>query len=105
VEGHHDSGSAGIRFDNILVNKTPRTGISVVNNHINNFKTGIAFVSRGDPYSDVEIRANGISHEQSHRYDTIGILFVGTGPYEVFAQLLFNVFGIGIRTGISVVDD
>jgi hypothetical protein len=98
-------GSAGIRFDNILVNGLPRTAFSVVDNKINNFKAGIVFVSRGDPYLNVEIRSNGISHDQSHGYDTIGILFIGTGPYELFAQLLFNVFGNGIRTRISVTDD
>jgi hypothetical protein len=98
-------GGIGISFDNILVNGTRRAGISVVNNNVENFKTGIAFISRGDPYSNVEIRSNSIGHDQGSTYETIGILFMGTGPYQTFAQLLSNIMGSEIRTHVRVTNN
>jgi hypothetical protein len=95
-------GGVGIGFDNILVNGTRRTGISLIENNVENFKTGIVFISRGDSYSDVEIRSNSIGYDQADALDTIGLLFIGTGPYETFAKLLFNIIGSEIRTRIRV---
>ena len=95
-------GGVGISFDNILVNGTRRTGIVLVDNNVENFKTGIALISRGDPYSSVEIRSNSIGYDQADSDNTVGLLFVGTGPYEAFAQLLFNSIGSGIQTRIRV---
>jgi hypothetical protein len=95
-------GGTGIIFESILVNETRRAGISVVDNSVDSFKNGIAFISRGDPYFDVEIRSNSIGHDQGFTYETIGILFMGTGPYQAFAHLLSNIIGSEIRTPIRV---
>jgi hypothetical protein len=79
----------------------PRPSISIVGNDVENFRSGIVLVTRGDEYEQVSIASNTINDEGPSE-DTIGILFDRTGPYELFAEVESNVFGSGVETSILV---
>jgi hypothetical protein len=73
----------------------------VIENVITNFQSGIVLRTRGDGYEDVDIKLNKIDSMHSLG-ETVGILFERTGPYQFFADVVGNEFGLGIRTSIVV---
>lgn len=94
-------GRSGIHFSNNAVTDMPRPSISITDNQVENFRSGIVLVTRGDEYEQVSITSNEIDDEDESG-NTVGILFDSTGPYELFAEVVSNVFGRGVETRILV---
>jgi hypothetical protein len=95
-------GNNGILVEAILAEPALRSGFSILDNVLRDFKNGVQFSTRGNEFSGVLIQRNTIDHNQVPPTDTVGILFNGTGPYESFAVGAPNDFGGGIRTTIVV---
>jgi polygalacturonase len=98
----YGSDRAGIQVLSRFVSGSARSGFTIRGNIIRDFDKGIMFASDGDRYEAVEIEANNIDHDQSPPTEAVGITFMKTGPYEVFASLIANVFGSGIKTPVQV---
>ena len=95
------SGGHGVLVQNLLTTGATRAGYFLTNNEFLDFAIGIAFFDRGDNYSNVQIQTNMID-DRTPRTGVVGIVFDGTGPYELFAQVVSNTFGAGVTTPISV---
>lgn len=96
-------GSArGIVVETLVTGIGLRNGFTVTNNDIRNFRHSIAFVARGDRFSNVRIDSNRMNHDQQPTTETIGIVLDRTGPVTTIAQLLANMFGEGIKTPFRV---
>ena len=92
----------GITFETLVSGVGLRSGFTVTNNDVQNFKDAIAFIARGDRFANVRIESTTANHDQQPAVETIGILFDRTGAIGTFAQLVGNIFGAGIKTPVRV---
>lgn len=92
----------GVDVTSIALLGTPHANFSILDNVVSDFSAGVRFSSRGDRFTNVEIRGNSIDHSQRPVTETIGILFDKTGPYQAFADVTPNEYGPGIEQAILV---
>jgi hypothetical protein len=96
------SGSSnGVHIENVVLKTSPRSGFSILDNVIRDFKNGVAFSTRGDSFANVSIQRNNFDHDQNPATIAVGIFFNETAPYSSFATVAPNTYGPGISTPIK----
>jgi hypothetical protein len=96
------NGKSGILVETLLSFGITRRGFEITGNVVRDFRYGIMISKRGDPYTQVSIKNNELSHSQQPPAATIGILFSLTGSYANFAEVASNSFGSGILSTVVV---